>query len=96
MSAATEARLIHMANQIARNFAAEGEEAAIAATANHMKLFWDPRMKEAILRCAHQDLGPIARQAVALLLGDSVSKQNAGARGTGDEEISYQAPGSGE
>ena len=42
-------RLRAMANQIARNFAIQGEEAAIAATARHIIDFWDPRMKSAIL-----------------------------------------------
>ena len=45
MSAETSQRLVYMANQIARNFAAQGEDAAIAATADHIRLFWDPRMK---------------------------------------------------
>ena len=41
----TRESVIRMANDIARNFASQGEEAAIAATANHIRLFWDPRMK---------------------------------------------------
>lgn len=41
----TDERLVRMANDIARNFAALGEEAAIAATTEHIMLFWDPRMK---------------------------------------------------
>ena len=42
-------KLVHMANQIARAFAVEGEAKAITATANHLKLFWDPRMRREIL-----------------------------------------------
>ena len=38
-----------MADQIARNFAAQGEEEAVKATAQHIRDFWDPRMKAAIL-----------------------------------------------
>ncbi|WP_177198314.1 formate dehydrogenase subunit delta [Novosphingobium sp. CF614] len=38
-------RLVHMAGQILRNFAAQGREEAIAATAEHLTLFWAPRMK---------------------------------------------------
>ena len=38
-------RLIYMANQIARNFAVQGEAEAAAATADHIAKFWDPRMK---------------------------------------------------
>ena len=58
------ARLRYMANQIARNFAAQGEEAAIAATAAHLLAYWDPRMKAAILADDPGALGPIARAAV--------------------------------
>ena len=40
----TDQRLIHMANQIARNFAAIGHLAAVAATADHIHKFWAPSM----------------------------------------------------
>jgi len=60
----TQARLVTMANQIARNFAAQGDERAIAATAEHITLFWDPRMKAAILAGAREALEPLARAAV--------------------------------
>ncbi len=61
------ARLVYMANQIARNFAAQGEDAAIAATAQHIRDFWDPRMKAAILAADLSGLEPIARIALAQL-----------------------------
>jgi len=54
-----------MANQIARNFAVQGDDAAIAATAEHIRLFWDPRMKAAILADDRTALSPIAAAAVA-------------------------------
>jgi formate dehydrogenase subunit delta len=57
-------RLRYMANQIARNFAAQGEEAAIAAAAQHLRDFWDPRMKAEILADDRSALDPIARAAV--------------------------------
>jgi len=63
------AHLIYMANQIARNFAAQGEKAAITATAQHIRDFWDPRMKAAILADDHAALNPIARAAVERLQG---------------------------
>jgi formate dehydrogenase subunit delta len=37
--------IVRMANQIARNFAVKGEDAAIVATAEHIRKYWDPRMK---------------------------------------------------
>ena len=61
------ARLHHMANQIARNLAAQGEDAAITATAQHIRDFWDPRMKAAILAGDRTPLDPIARAALERL-----------------------------
>ena len=61
------AQLRHMANQIAKNFAINGEEAAAIATAQHLQDFWDPRMKAAILADDRSLLDPIARAAVARL-----------------------------
>ena len=60
-------RLIYMANQIARNLAAQDEGAAIAATARHIDAFWDPHMRRRIvdLAAAQPDaLSPIAAAAV--------------------------------
>ncbi|MBW8753596.1 MAG: formate dehydrogenase subunit delta [Sphingomonadales bacterium] len=56
-----------MADQIARNFAAQGEDEAIAATAEHIRLFWEPRMKAAILADDRSALSPIVAAAVARL-----------------------------
>ena len=56
--------LTHMADQIARNFAIQGEEAAVAATAQHIRDFWDPRMKAAIKGADRGVLSPIAAAAV--------------------------------
>ncbi|HKT85737.1 MAG TPA: formate dehydrogenase subunit delta [Novosphingobium sp.] len=41
----TREHLIYMAGQILRNFGPRGETAAVAAAAEHLKLFWDRRMK---------------------------------------------------
>jgi formate dehydrogenase subunit delta len=56
-----------MADQIARNFAVQGEEEAIVATAEHIRLFWDPRMKAAILADDRGALSPVVAAAVARL-----------------------------
>jgi formate dehydrogenase subunit delta len=63
-------RLVYMANQIGKFFASQGPDEAIAGTANHIKKFWDPRMRAAIL--AHVDAGgggldPNVRDAVERL-----------------------------
>jgi formate dehydrogenase subunit delta len=62
-------KLVRMANDIARNLAVQGET-AVAATADHITRFWDPRMRAAII--AHAAAGgegliPPARDAVRLL-----------------------------
>jgi len=63
-------RLVYMANQIARNFEAQGEAAAAQATADHIALYWDPRMRAHILEvlaAGGEGLSPLAAQAVTLL-----------------------------
>lgn len=47
---ATGSAVVRMANQIALNFAALGDERAVAATAEHIGKYWDPRMKAAAAR----------------------------------------------
>jgi formate dehydrogenase subunit delta len=61
------ARLHYMANQIAREFAAQGEDEAVEATANHLRLFWDPRMKAQINAGDRTGLSSIAAAAVERL-----------------------------
>jgi formate dehydrogenase subunit delta len=57
-------RLRYMAEQIAREFKAQGEAEAIAATAEHIRMFWDPRMKAAILADDPSRLSPIVAAAL--------------------------------
>jgi formate dehydrogenase subunit delta len=59
--------LRHMADQIARNFAIQGEEEAIRATAQHIRDFWDPRMKAAIKGADRAGLSAIVAAAVERL-----------------------------
>lgn len=58
-------RLVHMANQIATNLATE--DAPVAAVAEHIQLFWDPRMKEIIFAHGTDGLSPVAAAAISLL-----------------------------
>ena len=63
-------KLIHMANQIGKFFRSQGESAAISGTAEHMKKFWDPRMRAAIfayLGNGGEGLDPWVRKAVEQL-----------------------------
>jgi formate dehydrogenase subunit delta len=48
-------KLVYMANQIGTFFVSQGLEAAVAGTAEHIKKFWDPRMRAAIF--AHLEAG---------------------------------------
>lgn len=57
-------RLTYMANQIAKNLAAQGEAQAIELAHQHFKDYWDPRMKAAILGGDRSGLDPIARAAI--------------------------------
>ena len=65
MTAETEARLIYMANQIAREFASQRPREAVEATWDHLWHFWDPRMRAMIL--AHLQEGGAGLDGVALL-----------------------------
>jgi formate dehydrogenase subunit delta len=61
-------KLVHMVNQIALAFAPQGEARAVPQIANHVNLFWDPRMRREI--AAHLDAGgaglhPFAQKALA-------------------------------
>ena len=63
-------RLVYMANQIGKFFQSQGHDKAVAGIAEHIRKFWDPRMRKAIF--AHLDAGgtgldPDVREALATL-----------------------------
>ena len=58
-------KLVMMANQIAANLAHEPDPAL--ATAEHIRLFWDVRMKRLIREHGSQGLTPTAIAAIAKL-----------------------------
>jgi formate dehydrogenase subunit delta len=43
-----DSKLVYMANQIGKFFASQGTDRAVSGTAEHIKKFWDPRMRSAI------------------------------------------------
>lgn len=60
-------KLVMMANQIAKFFAAQGDERAVPQIATHIEQFWDPRMRKQIkahLASGGAGLDPLARSAV--------------------------------
>jgi formate dehydrogenase subunit delta len=61
-------KLVMMANQIARFFAAQGEARAVPQIADHIEKFWDPRMRREIVehvRRGGAGLEPLAKVALA-------------------------------
>ena len=70
MSGHTLDKLVYMANQIAREFGFQQPGQAAEATADHLRKFWDPRMKAMIrehLGAGGHGLSETARAAVAML-----------------------------
>jgi formate dehydrogenase subunit delta len=66
----TSEKLVYMANQIGKFFASQGADAAVSGTAEHIKKFWDPRMRAAIfahLANGGAGLEPAVRQAIERL-----------------------------
>lgn len=43
-------KITYMANQIARSFQARTYDEAVAATAEHISNFWDPRMRAQLFK----------------------------------------------
>jgi formate dehydrogenase subunit delta len=70
MSSSSPDRLVYMANQIGQFFQSQGPGKAVPGVADHIKKFWDPRMRKQIF--AHLDAGgagldPDVRQALETL-----------------------------
>jgi len=70
MSSHTLDKLIYMANQIAREFAAQRPHEAAQATYDHLWHFWDPRMRCLVLDHFAEGgdgLNDVAREAIGKL-----------------------------
>ena len=69
MSSSPE-KLVHMANQIGKFFQSQGPDRAVSGTAEHIRKFWDPRMRKAIfahLEAGGAGLDPNVRDAISKL-----------------------------
>jgi formate dehydrogenase subunit delta len=72
--------LVTMANQIADFFATSNPDRgeAVSATAQHLRSFWDPRMRREIIahltRNSGEGLNEIARDAVRTLEAEASAK----------------------
>ncbi len=62
-------RLIYMANQIGKFFAHRPVDAAVAEIADHLRKFWEPRMRSQIIALLDSDAAfdPSVRRAVESL-----------------------------
>lgn len=63
-------KLAYMANQVAKFFAAQGEEKAAKGVADHLQKFWGPDMRRDFLVAAAKgdlDLHPAVKAALPLL-----------------------------
>jgi formate dehydrogenase subunit delta len=65
-----DAKLVYMANQIATFFATQAHDEAVSGIENHIRKFWDPRMRAKIVSlagAAGSGLDPLAQAAVQRL-----------------------------
>jgi formate dehydrogenase subunit delta len=72
-------KLVYMANQIGKFFASQGEDRAVAGIADHLRKYWDPRMRSTIIdHLGRGGLGlePLVRQAVVILSEKHRSERN--------------------
>ena len=70
-------RLVYMANQIGKFFESQRADEVVPGIANHIKKFWDPRMREVIF--AYMDAGgegidPPVRKALDHLQAEAGQK----------------------
>ena len=75
-----DTKLIYMANQIGKFFASHGADQAVTGTAEHIRKFWNPRMRTAII--AHlaeggAGLEPNVRAALEKLQASESTKPQA-------------------
>ena len=72
--------LVRMANQIADFFHAYPAEEALRETANHIRSFWDPRMRRQIyayVENSGEGLKPLARDAIKSLVASDTARSKA-------------------
>lgn len=78
----TPDKLAHMANQIAQFFAAYPHDEAVAGVADHIRKFWERRMRQQLaahIAAGGAGLRPLVVEAAALL----ASTETAGNAGRG-------------
>lgn len=71
-------KLVYMANQIGTFFESQGADKAVVGTADHIKKFWDPRMRAQIiayLKAGGAGLDPPVRAAIESLAAGQLEGQ---------------------
>ena len=79
MSSSSMDTLVRMANQIADFFKIQSADLAVAGTADHIRKFWDPRMRAMMTQ--HLDHGGAGLNPFALKATQIVCKPAASAAG---------------
>ena len=78
-------RLVHMANQIGKFFQYQREDEIVPGIANHIKKFWDPRMRAAIFAYLDQGgegLDPKVKEAILHLKDPTADRRESSFQGT--------------
>ena len=89
------ATLVRMANDIANFFRAQGHDRAVVGIANHIRLFWEPRMKKHIFEEIEKDgegLTPLALEALQKLKKDMHGKSTAAEAEAAIKEMAEVGP----
>jgi formate dehydrogenase subunit delta len=70
-------RLVYMANQIGNFFAYQRKDEVVPGIANHIRKFWDPRMRSAIfayIDAGGEGIDPPVREALLVLEREAQGK----------------------
>jgi formate dehydrogenase subunit delta len=70
-------KLVHLANQIGKFFAHQPKPEAVANIADHLRKFWDPRMRTQILEYLEQGgggLDELPKLAIEQIADEAVKK----------------------
>jgi formate dehydrogenase subunit delta len=73
-------RLVYMANQIGNFFAYQRKDEVVPGIANHIRKFWDPRMRSAIfayIDAGGEGIDPPVREALLMLKREAAGKSPA-------------------
>jgi len=72
-------RLVYMANQIGKFFEYQKKNEVVPGIANHIKKFWDPRMRKAIfdyIDAGGDGLDPTVHEALLTLKTEATSPES--------------------